>query len=52
MSRLQDLEDQIARAERLERSISDALTIERLRQFAAACRREFERLCEQQRCAA
>ncbi|MGJ5177427.1 hypothetical protein ACQR16_05955 [Bradyrhizobium oligotrophicum] len=44
MTRLQDLEDQIERAERLERSIGDMLTIERLRQFAAECRREAERL--------
>ncbi|UFZ04922.1 hypothetical protein LQG66_00945 [Bradyrhizobium ontarionense] len=44
MTRLQDLEDQIERAERLERSIGDMLTIERLRQFAAACRHEAERL--------
>ncbi|MGC2780890.1 MAG: hypothetical protein WA418_35175 [Bradyrhizobium sp.] len=44
MTRLQDLEDQIERAERLERSIGDLLTIERLRQFAAECRREAERL--------
>ncbi|MBR1135064.1 MULTISPECIES: hypothetical protein [Bradyrhizobium] len=51
MSRQQDLEDQIARAERLERSITDMLTIERLRQFAAECRRELERL-QHPRCAA
>jgi hypothetical protein len=51
MTRMQDLEDQIARAERLERSITDMLTIERLRHFAAECRRERERL-SQQRCAA
>ncbi|WP_172889794.1 hypothetical protein [Bradyrhizobium sp. ORS 285] len=44
MSRLMDLEDQIARAERLQRSITDTVTIERLRQFAAECRREAERL--------
>ncbi|NPU68406.1 hypothetical protein HL667_25625 [Bradyrhizobium sp. 83012] len=51
MTRMQDLEDQITRAERLERSITDMLTIERLRHFAAECRRERERL-SQQRCAA
>ncbi|GLH76204.1 hypothetical protein SSBR45G_11120 [Bradyrhizobium sp. SSBR45G] len=44
MSRLTDLEDQIARAERLERTVGDTLTIERLRQFAAECRREREGL--------
>ncbi|MGJ4950149.1 hypothetical protein [Bradyrhizobium sp. HKCCYLS20291] len=52
MSKLQDLEDQIMRAERLERSITDMLTIERLRQFAAECRREVERLSHRPRCAA
>lgn len=44
MSRLQYLEDQTARAERLEKSITDAVTIARLRQFAAECRREMARL--------
>jgi hypothetical protein len=52
MSRLQYLEDQIMRAERLERSITDTLTMERLRQYAAECRREIERLSRHQCCAA
>jgi len=52
MSRLHYLEDQIARAERLERTITDTLTVERLRQFAAECRRELERLCDPHRHAA
>jgi hypothetical protein len=52
MSRLQDLEDQIARAERLERSITDPVTLERLRQFAAECRREAEQLAHRHRSAA
>ncbi|MGJ4998977.1 hypothetical protein ACQR0Z_31445 [Bradyrhizobium sp. HKCCYLS3077] len=51
MTRLHDLEDQIERAERLERSITDALTIERLRHFAAECRREAARLSQQRRAA-
>jgi hypothetical protein len=52
MSRLHYLEDQIMRAERLERSITDTVTIERLRQFAAECRREIERLIDRERRAA
>nr|WP_173363510.1 hypothetical protein [Bradyrhizobium sp. ORS 278] len=52
MTKLRDLEDQIARAERLERSITDVLTIERLRQFAAECRREAAGLVASERCAA
>ena len=52
MSRLHYLEDQIARAERLARSITDTLTIERLRQYAAECRREVERLSDPHRRAA
>ncbi|MGJ4902564.1 hypothetical protein ACQR0V_13420 [Bradyrhizobium sp. HKCCYLS2058] len=47
MTKLMDLEDQIERAERLARSITDTLTIERLRQFAAECRCERERLSHQ-----
>ncbi len=52
MSRLQDLEEQIARAERIQRSITDPLSLERLRQYAAERRREVERLCCDQCCAA
>jgi hypothetical protein len=52
MTKLTDIEEQIERAERLERSITDTLTIERLRQFAAECRRERERLSHQHRHAA
>jgi hypothetical protein len=48
MSRLSYLKEQVARAERLSSSVSDALTIERLRAFAADCRREIERLTAQQ----
>ncbi|WP_315781062.1 MULTISPECIES: hypothetical protein [unclassified Bradyrhizobium] len=52
MTKLTDLDDQIERAERLERSITDTLTIERLRQFAAKCRRERERLSQHRQHAA
>ncbi|WP_170323284.1 hypothetical protein [Bradyrhizobium sp. STM 3809] len=52
MTTLTDLEDQIERAERLERSITDSVTIERLRQFAAECRRQREQLSQQRRRAA
>jgi len=38
MSKIQELEEQAARAERLLRSVGDQLTIERLIAFAAECR--------------
>ena len=38
MSKVQHLLEQAARAERLARSILDAVTVERLRAFAAECR--------------
>jgi hypothetical protein len=40
MTRLQQLQEQAARAERLAASVTDVLTIERLLSFAADCRRE------------
>jgi hypothetical protein len=52
MSRLQDLKQQAARAERLKACVTDALTIERLRAFASDCRREIDRLTAQQAVAA
>ena len=52
MSRLQDLNQQAARAERLTACVTDTLTIERLRAFAAECRREINRLTAQQAIAA
>jgi hypothetical protein len=48
MSRLVYLREQAARAERLTASVTDALTIERLRAFALDCRREMEQLRAQQ----
>jgi hypothetical protein len=40
MTKMQELQEQAARAERLASSILDTVTIERLRAFAADCRRE------------
>jgi hypothetical protein len=42
LSTIQYLEDQAARAERLAKRITDALTIERLLSFAGERRREIE----------
>ncbi len=44
MTRLQYLKDQAARAERIARSITDTLTIERLLSFAADCRHQVDAL--------
>ena len=44
MTRAEYLKEQIARAERLARSILDELAITRLRAFAAECRAELARL--------
>jgi hypothetical protein len=52
MSRLQDLKQQAARAERLTACVTDVLTIERLRAFAADCRRQIEQLTAQHAIAA
>jgi hypothetical protein len=52
MSRLSYLREQAARAERLTSSVSDSLTIERLRAFAADCEREIERIAAQRAIAA
>jgi hypothetical protein len=38
MSKMQELQEQAARAERLARSILDNITVERLLAFAAECR--------------
>ncbi|WP_024510617.1 hypothetical protein [Bradyrhizobium sp. ARR65] len=42
MDRLAYLQDQALRAERLAKSITDTLTIERLQSFAAECRRQIK----------
>jgi hypothetical protein len=47
MARQQYLKEQIERAERLAKSTTDALTIERLKSFAADCRREMALLSTQ-----
>ena len=46
MTKLQYLQEQAARAERLARSILDAVTVERLQAFAAECRATAETLNE------
>jgi hypothetical protein len=40
MSRVEYLKEQIARCERLTRSIMDEMTVQRLMTFAAQCRKE------------
>jgi hypothetical protein len=42
MTRIEHLRDQAERAERLAKAIVDALTVERLRAFAAECRSQVE----------
>ena len=44
MAQIDYLEDQIARAERLARSVLDTLTTERLQAYAADCRRQLAAL--------
>ncbi len=39
MDEIRDLRDQAERAERLSMCITDTLTVERLKSFAAECRR-------------
>ena len=46
MTKLQYLQEQAARAERLARSILDTVTVERLQAFAAECRAKAETLNE------
>ena len=42
MDKLEHLQDQALRAERLAKSITDTLTVERLQSFAAECRRQIK----------
>ncbi len=44
MSKIRELQDQAARAERLARSVLDTVTIERLLAFAAECRAQLAEL--------
>jgi hypothetical protein len=46
MSRIEDLQDQAARAERLAKTVMDALTVERLLSFAAECRTKIKAAAE------
>jgi hypothetical protein len=46
MTKFQYLQEQAARAERLARSILDAVTAERLQAFAAECREKAKTLDE------
>jgi hypothetical protein len=46
MTKLQHLQEQAARAERLARSILDTVTVERLQAFAAECREKAKTLNE------
>ena len=44
MSKIENLQHQAARAERLAREMLDRLTVERLQSFAAECRAEVRAL--------
>ena len=44
MDKIDDLRNQAERAERLAKSITDPLTVERLQSFAAECRRQIKLL--------
>jgi len=48
MTRIQELQEQAARAERLARGILDTVTVERLLAFAAECRQQIQALTERQ----
>ena len=48
MTKVQELQEQAARAERLARSILDTVTVERLLAFAAECRHQIQTLTEPQ----
>lgn len=46
MDKIQHLQQQAARAERLARDVLDTLTVERLSAFAAECRNQIELIVE------
>ena len=48
MNKIQYLKEQAARAERLARSMLDAVTVQRLQSFAAECRSKAKTLEEPQ----
>jgi hypothetical protein len=49
MSKIEYLQEQAARAERLAKAVMDALTAQRLQSFAAACRHEIRTQAENER---
>ena len=49
MSKIEYLQAQAARAERLAKTVMDALTVQRLQSFAAACRQEIKTKAENER---
>ncbi|MGV7219006.1 hypothetical protein [Bradyrhizobium sp. UFLA05-112] len=49
MNTIQHLEDQVARAERLAKRITDTLTVEKLLSFAGDRRREIEAMAGRRR---
>jgi hypothetical protein len=49
MSKIEYLQEQAARAERLAKTVMDALTVQRLQSFAAACRQEIKTQAENER---
>jgi len=52
MTKMQELKEQAARAERLAKSMLDRVTVERLLTFAADCRKQLGVLSEHERCIA
>jgi hypothetical protein len=48
MSKMQYLEDQLARAERLRKGASDAVTVARIQAFAEECRQQINAIMEGQ----
>jgi hypothetical protein len=49
MSKIEYLREQAARAERLAKTVMDALTAQRLQAFAAECRREIKTRAQNER---
>jgi hypothetical protein len=49
MSKIKYLQEQAARAERLAKTVMDALTVQRLQSFAADCRQEIKTHAENER---
>jgi hypothetical protein len=46
MNRIEYLQHQAARAERLAKNVMDALTVQRLQEFAAECRKQIKALTD------